>query len=163
MAGDISADAPAARIVLDTNVCLDLLVFDDPRIAPLAHALQSQRVIAVATAETREEWVRVLGYPILRLDTDRRRALTAAFDALVHYTDDSPCSGPDAIADKRLPRCIDSDDQKFLDLARSSGARWLLSRDRDLLVLAARCRRDGRFWVMSPQAWADDVNPSATP
>ena len=51
------------------------------------------------------------------------------------------------------PRCRDPDDQKFLDLAASSGARWLLSRDDHLLSLARRTRRDGLFEIVTPQAW----------
>ncbi len=143
--------------MLDTNVCLDLLVFADPRVAHLASALRSRRVIAMASAETRAEWQRVLGYPTLRLDSDRRVALTGAFDALVH---NGGRAGETTVATRKtaaLPRCVDPDDQKFLELARDTGARWLLSRDRDLLQLAARCRRDGHFVILTPQTWADGL------
>lgn len=152
------------RIVLDTNVCLDLLLFADPRVELLAQALRSRQIIAMANSETRAEWRRVLGYPTIRLDSERRDALIEAFDALVfECADDTPGALASINATVPLPRCSDTDDQKFLELARSTGARWLLSRDRDLLVLAARCRRDGIFSILTPQAWANEFAGSTAP
>lgn len=157
MPGDTTAGAHAARrIVLDTNVCLDLLLFADSRVAPLARALVSGQVIAAANADTRAEWQRVLGYPALRLEPQRRDGLVEAFDALVLDIGETPVPAALRTVDLPLPRCIDPDDQKFLELARDTGASWLLSRDRDLLVLAARCRRDGMFSVLTPQVWAEE-------
>ncbi|MGV8941454.1 MAG: PIN domain-containing protein [Lysobacter sp.] len=146
------------RIVLDTNVCLDLLLFEDPRVDALATALRTGSVVAVIDAECRAEWLRVLGYPALRLDDTRRAALMEAFDALMYpLAADEPRRGG-----KPPPRCIDPDDQKFLQLAHDTRAHWLLSRDRHLLVLAARCRRDGLFEILTPQAWAVSFTDAAT-
>ncbi|QOW20275.1 PIN domain-containing protein [Lysobacter ciconiae] len=144
------------RIVLDTNVCLDLLLFDDPGVATLAQALLSGRLIAVANADTRAEWRRVLAYPVLRLDPRRQGELIDSFDALVADVAAAPAAARSMTADPPLPRCSDPDDQKFLELTRDAGARWLLSRDRDLLVLAKRCRRLGLFSVMTPHAWSNE-------
>ncbi len=136
------------RIVLDTNVCLDLFVFADPRVATLRAALRSGEVVAVTDAACREEWLRVLEYPQLRLDEAARSAAVAAFDAQVRLL---PASvAPEGV----LPRCADPDDQKFLQLAHACGARWLLSRDDALLVLARRMRREGLFEILLPDAWA---------
>ena len=143
----------AERIVLDTNVCLDLLLFNDPAVATLAQALRSGELIAVANVGTRAEWRRVLAYPALRLDSKRQGELIDAFDVLVLDVA-ATLAAKSMTADVPLPRCGDPDDQKFLELARDAGARWLLSRDRDLLGLATRCRRLGLFSVMTPQAWA---------
>ena len=152
-----------APIVLDTNVCLDLLVFADPRVVPLGKALEEGHVIAIANRETREEWIRVLAYPALRLDIKRRAVLLEAFDDLVQCAGKPAAAGANALAATTLPRCGDPDDQKFLELARDASARWLLSRDRDLLLLAARCRRDGLFSILTPQSWADEFDgPSTT-
>jgi putative PIN family toxin of toxin-antitoxin system len=146
--GPVGPAAP--RIVLDTNVCLDLLLFEDPRVNLLAEALRSGNVVAVVDEDCRAEWLRVLGYPALRLQDPRRSALIDAFDALMQpvSTDANRRDG------KPPPRCVDPDDQKFLRLAHATGARWLLSRDQHLLVLAARCRRDGLFEILTPQDWA---------
>ena len=39
--------------------------------------------------------------------------------------------------------CRDPDDQKFIDLALSTQARWLISRDKALLALAKRAKPRG--------------------
>ena len=52
-------------LVIDTNIVLDMWVFDDPRSRPLNEALQSGGLRWLASAEMREELLRVLGYPHL--------------------------------------------------------------------------------------------------
>lgn len=149
---------PVASIVLDTNVWLDLLLFGDPRAAALAAALHDRRVAAVANAECRSEWLQVLHYPQLQLSDDRRTRLSQAFDSLA-------CLLPEGAVAREtspLPRCADRDDQKFLQLAFDSGARWLLSRDRDVLALGRRTARAGWFEIVTPQAWSfptEDAGP----
>ncbi|MFC3550167.1 putative toxin-antitoxin system toxin component, PIN family [Lysobacter cavernae] len=140
----------APRVVLDTNACLDLFVFRDPRVAALLTALQTGDVIAVTDRDCREEWLRVLAYPQLQLYQAAQTAAREAFDALVHCLQDvapEPASCP-------LPRCADPDDQKFLELALASGARWLLSRDDALLRLGRRTQRAGLFEILHPRSWA---------
>lgn len=138
------------RIVLDTNVCLDLFVFDDPRCARLRDALQAGEVVAVTDDACRDEWLRVLRYPELGLDETMREGAAARFDATIRHR----ASLPAHVADRpSLPRCRDPDDQKFLELATDAEARWLLSRDEHLLALARRMQRDGWFEILTPQAW----------
>ena len=146
----ISSDQTVPRIVLDTNVCLDLFLFHDPACAVLLAALQSGRVRAVTRADCRDEWLRVLHYPQLPIDADMRPALVAAFDALIQTL---PCTSPpdNQVA---LPRCADADDQKFLELALQAGARWLLSKDNELLKLDRRTDQTGLFRILLPQAWS---------
>ncbi|QDH69379.1 putative toxin-antitoxin system toxin component, PIN family [Marilutibacter alkalisoli] len=139
--------ATPPRIVLDTNAWLDLLVFDDPRIIAIGTAIRSGQVETVTNADCREEWRRVLGYPLLALESDRQRSLLQAFDASAVHLD----TRPDETA--TLPRCRDPDDQKFLELAHASGARWLVSRDKALLRLNRHTRRDGLFAILVPEAW----------
>jgi len=153
------------RLVLDTNVCLDLFVFGDPRCVALREALRSASVEAVTDEACRDEWLAVLEYPQLALDAARQAAALAAYDALLRLWLPSPrrkleSSDCDALMHEsragspRLPRCADADDQKFLELAQASGAQWLLSRDRELLKLARRTRRGHGFDVVTPQDWA---------
>lgn len=141
--------ASPPRVVLDTNVCLDLFVFADPRCSELAEALQSGAVEAVTVAACAEEWRMVLDYPQLALEEVVRAHAIAVFDAIVRRL-------PEArMAKVRLPRCADPDDQKFLELAACAGARWLLSRDRALLAWNRRCLREHGFAIMTPQAWRE--------
>jgi len=149
--GAMTADHPPPRIVLDTNVCLDLFVFHEPQSAALHVAMQRGTIEAVTRADCREEWLRVLHYPQLPVTDAARPAIEAAFDALVRCLQDELATAP---ADVPLPRCADPDDQKFLELAQASGARWLVSKDNELLKLAPRCARDALFWIGLPQAWS---------
>ena len=137
------------RIVLDTNAWLDLLLFEDPRAAALRAALRDGAVRAVVNAACRAEWQRVLRYPQLQLDEDRGTRLSQAFDELAHLLPDGCMREPEP-----LPRCADRDDQKFLQLAFDSGARWLVSRDREVLALGRRTARAGWFEIVTPQAWS---------
>jgi putative PIN family toxin of toxin-antitoxin system len=135
--------------VLDTNVWLDLLVFRDPRAAGLEAALRAGDTVAVVDDACRAEWQRVLHYATLALDADRRTAIEAEFERLTHCVDSARAPQP-------LPRCQDPDDQKFLELALASGARWLVTRDRALLALARRVSRAGWFEILEPREWALD-------
>ena len=141
------------RVVLDTNVCLDLFVFCDPRRAALAAALEDGRIAAVTRADCRSEWLAVLQYSRFALDDLRRGQAAARFDMLVRCLDDGDAAVSANVAATVLPRCSDKDDQKFLELARNSGAALLLTKDRALLKLAGKCRRAGLFTILDPQAW----------
>jgi predicted nucleic acid-binding protein len=138
--------ASAKPIVLDTNVCLDLFVFRDPRWASLLAALESGTVDAVTRADCRDEYLHVLHYPHLPLDDSTRPDAAARFDALIRVV------APESRA-VRLPVCTDRDDQKFLELARDIGAAVLVTKDKALLKLAKRTFRDGLFRIMLPEAW----------
>jgi putative PIN family toxin of toxin-antitoxin system len=133
-------------IVLDTNVCLDLFVFRDPRWASLLAALDSGAVEAVTRADCRDEYLIVLHYPHLPLDESTRPEAAARFDALIRVV------APDSRA-ICLPVCTDRDDQKFLEIARDAGAAILITKDKALLKLARRAAREGLFRIMTPEAW----------
>ena len=51
--------------VIDTNIVLDLWLFEDPATMPLRAALQSGAISHLATANMRDELERVLAYPHL--------------------------------------------------------------------------------------------------
>ena len=143
-------DLPVPRIVLDTNVCLDLFLFRDPACMPLLAALQAGTVQAVTRADCRAEWHRVLHYPQLPIDDATRPGVAAAFDRLIHDLPETTTIPGEAL----LPRCADPDDQKFLELALAARASWLLSKDNELLKLDRRTRGAGLFPILLPQAWS---------
>ena len=137
------------RLVLDTNVWLDLLWFRDPACAAVETMLEAGVAIALSRADCRTEWLRVLQYDTLRLGEAERVRLDAAHLALTTCIDDAVATRAAA-----LPRCADPDDQKFLELARDGAATALLTRDRALLALARRCRRDHAFDIVTPVEFA---------
>lgn len=144
------------RIVLDTNVCLDLFVFRDPRWTLLLEAMKNGQVEAVTRDDCRMEWSIVLGYSHLKLDEAARAQVSAEFDALIRC---HPMPAADAVPVK-LPICKDKDDQKFLELSRDVQADVLITKDKALLKLARKTRRDGLFSIMTPEAWTlETANP----
>ena len=143
-----SVSAPSVpAIVLDTNVVLDWLVFKDPSAHALAAAIRRRQVRWVATAAMRGELVDVLqrGLAAAR-GADIVEAL-CTWDACVE-----PCAEPPVQPVTTALRCTDADDQKFLDLALATRARWLLSRDRAVLRLARRAALRGTT-IAVPEAW----------
>lgn len=137
------------RVVLDTNVCLDLFVFRDPRWAALHEALKKGEIEAVTRDDCRMEWNIVLHYPHLKLDDNTRVRVATEFDALIC------CHPPLAIGAEeiKLPICKDRDDQKFLELSRDAQAAVLITKDKALLKLAGKTRRNGLFSIMTPETW----------
>ncbi|TXI62155.1 MAG: PIN domain-containing protein [Limnohabitans sp.] len=123
--------------VLDTNIVLDLWVFDDPASTPLRESLQEGETQWLATAAMREELARVLDYPhIARRLTARAMAadvVLAHFDRHAQLHADAP---------KAPYTCKDADDQKFIDLAVQHGAA-LHSKDAQVLCMKNRLARCG--------------------
>ncbi|MBW8316426.1 MAG: putative toxin-antitoxin system toxin component, PIN family [Thiobacillus sp.] len=119
-------------LVLDTNVVLDLFVYEDPATLPLRATLAEPQSRWLATPVMREELRRVLAYPqvIKRLEARSltAEAVLAAFDARVQLADTAP---------KAPYTCKDADDQKFIDLAVAHTA-VLLSKDKAVLCMAKR-------------------------
>jgi putative PIN family toxin of toxin-antitoxin system len=141
------------RIVIDTNVCLDLFVFHDPRWAALLNALKMREVEAVTRDDCRTEWLRVLEYSHLPLDAHSRPAVAAEFDALITRI----ASGIlQPRGDVILPICSDPDDQKFLELARDADAQTLITKDKALLKLGKKTARAGLFSIVPPEKWMPD-------
>lgn len=137
----------STRIVIDTNVCLDLFVFRDPHCARLYAALLAGTIEAVTREDCRNEWLHVLDYPNLPLDdTSKKQALTE-FDSLIACITPEPQSTP-------LPLCTDRDDQKFLELTRDAKAKCLVTKDKALLKLGRKVAQSGLFEIRRPQAWA---------
>ena len=134
------------RVIIDTNVCLDLFVFHDPRWAPLLAALEAGAVEAVTRDDCRNEWLRVLDYPHLPLDEASKQQAATRFDALIVRIAPTPHATP-------LPICTDRDDQKFLELARDAEAQCLITKDKALLKLARKTARAGLFAIVKPESW----------
>ena len=120
------------KIVLDTNIVLDLYVFNDPTTIALRNVLASRQLNWLATPPMREELERVLAYPqsvisLMYHQTDAA-AVLAQFDA--------HCATV-VVAPKASVTCKDPDDQKFIDLAVAHRA-CLLSKDRAVLCMRKR-------------------------
>jgi putative PIN family toxin of toxin-antitoxin system len=131
--------------VLDTNVWLDWLVFDDPGIAALRAACLGGSIEVVIDAECEAELERVLGYRFYRevLPIEKQAACLAECRRIARRLD-APAEGAPAC---KLPSCRDPDDQKFLELARAARADALVTKDEALLELS---RRGLPFLIVKP-------------
>lgn len=120
------------RLVLDTNVVIDLLHFRDVRTAWLPDAVAGGRVRCFTDAACLAELKRVLAYPAFRLAAPERETIERDYLAWAERCE------ADRDATTALPRCRDADDQKFLELASRCTADALVTRDKELLRLARR-------------------------
>jgi putative PIN family toxin of toxin-antitoxin system len=146
-----SPAARALRVVLDSNVWIDILVFDDPHTRPIRAALESGALEALIDARCLAELTYVLDYPqFAKREIDNTAAL-ATVARLAQLVEGAPGPTPTPAEDARpLPKCKDRDDQKFLELAHAAKADWLVSKDRAVLKLARRIARDFGFQIAQP-------------
>jgi putative PIN family toxin of toxin-antitoxin system len=123
--------------VIDTNIVLDLWLFEDPATVPLRAALQCGRITHLATSSMREELARVLTYPhILKR---MAKSNTQAQDILQRFDEHLLAAEPAA---KAPCTCKDPDDQKFIDLAVAHAVP-LLSKDAAILCMKKRLLQAG--------------------
>jgi putative PIN family toxin of toxin-antitoxin system len=123
--------------VIDTNIVLDLWLFEDPATVPLRTALQSGRITHLATCSMREELARVLTYP--HIVKRMAKSHIQAQDILQRFDEHLLAAEPAA---KAPCTCKDPDDQKFIDLAVAHGVP-LLSKDAAILCMKKRLLQAG--------------------
>lgn len=134
-------------LVLDTNVCLDLFVFDDMHTRPIMAALQAGQVRAITRSDCRDEWLAVLHYRHLPLNDENRPQAIAMFDRYIEVINPTEKG-------TRLPACSDKDDQKFLQVARDAQADFLITKDKALLKCAKKTAQAGLFTIILPKRFA---------
>ena len=117
------------KLVLDTNIVLDLWVFGEQAVAPLRDFLAAGKANWFCTAAMRDELACVLRYEQIGARMAAAKVLPQevleAFDRHATLVDTPPPA---------LFKCRDPDDQKFVDLAVARAA-TLLSKDKALLAL----------------------------
>ena len=163
--------AGVTRLVLDTNVWLDWLVFDEPALAPLRAAHAAGRVEVVMDDACEAELASVLAYDLGKHTIgaeaqakclERCRRIARRVDATLGETAAASTSAATATSEvaaagagsgapgaASLPRCRDPHDQKFLELALAAQADVLVTKDQALLELA---RRKLPFRIAPPHA-----------
>ena len=123
---------PLQTIVLDTNIVLDVFVFNDLAAEPLREALLSNQLDWLVTQPMRDELARVLAYP--KIAARLAYYKLSVSDVLARF-DKHSCLVE--IAPKASVTCSDADDQKFIDLAVQCNA-LLLSKDKDVISMKKR-------------------------
>ncbi len=122
-------------VVLDTNILLDILVFDDERAHPLRAALANQELDAVATKNTIEEFADVISRPQFDLDEETQKETILQWQSWSRVIDD---------LDLQVApwKCKDRDDQVFINLAFTLKPSTLISKDKLVLKIAKRAQKE---------------------
>ena len=128
------------RLVLDTNVVLDLFHWGNVDAVPIMAALEAGQIECLADRRTLDELQRVLTYPQLKLTPEMIVDRYRRYSSLVQLVDEGEAPP--------LPRCKDRDDQMFLELAARCGADVLVSKDKALLKLRGRTKLS--FQILKP-------------
>lgn len=123
------------RLVLDTNVILDLLVFKEPSTEPIRLALEAQQVDAVRTAASLIELMDVIGRPAFKLSPEDQEVIIQTWVSSTRVLEN-------AAIEEAPFTCHDPDDQVFINMAYSVRPALLFSKDRRVLELQRRALRE---------------------
>lgn len=126
--GSVTERDPPRRVVLDTNVVASALLFPGPTMARLRRAWMDGSIVPLVCRETTLELVRVLAYPKFGLSQDEHAQLLADYLPWCEVVTVD-------LKRPRGPRCRDSHDQVFVELAIEGRAECIVSGDRALLEL----------------------------
>jgi putative PIN family toxin of toxin-antitoxin system len=124
------------RLVLDTNVILDLLVFKDPSTEPIRLMLDAKLVDAVRSEASMLELVDVIQRPIFKLSQQEQEMILQAWEGVSRLLENTAIESAPFI-------CRDLDDQIFLDMAYSIRPAVLFSKDLRVLELRASAKGHG--------------------
>ena len=124
------------RLVLDTNVILDLLVFQDPAAEVVRMALDAKLVDAVRSEASMLELVDVIQRPIFKLSQQEQEMILQAWESLTRLLENTAIESAPFI-------CRDLDDQIFLDMAYSIRPAVLFSKDLRVLELRVSAKGHG--------------------
>jgi len=118
-------------VIFDTNVLLDIFVFNDFRAIHIKAALVDKQLKALATPKTIEEFADVISRPLFSLGQSTQEQILNEWRNLASIVQDETLNSAPW-------QCQDSDDQVFLNLAYTSKPCLLLSKDNELLKLAKK-------------------------
>lgn len=122
-------------VVLDTNILLDIFVFNDERAANLKEVLLNGGISAAASQRTLLEFADVISRPLFELDEATQAVILGHWQSMAQLHDDSNLSPAPW-------KCQDPDDQVFLDLAYRLRPSILISKDNSLLCIASRAAQE---------------------
>ena len=124
------------RLVLDTNIILDLLVFQDPAAEVIQMVLDAKLMEAVRTEASMLELMDVIQRPNFKLSKEQQQIILKQWESSSRLLDNS--------AIESAPfTCRDPDDQVFIDMAFSIRPALVLSKDLRVLELGAIAQRHG--------------------
>ena len=143
------------RWVLDTNVVIDWLMFNDPYMAPLRERVVDGRLIVLTHDPAIAELKRVLAYRQLKLDAARQEQIFSRYRSLTSVVAlPAGASVKNLMTPGDFPRCRDRDDEHFIALAFHQKADALVSRDNAVFGMKSRVAKFGLTILNVQQAIA---------
>ena len=112
------------RLVADTNILLSGIFYENGNEAQILRLFLDDKAILLASLDTLEELREALTRPKFKLTPAESLAL---FQMVLSRSEIL------LTLEEAAGKCRDKDDQKFLDLAQSGSADYLVTGDRDLL------------------------------
>ena len=122
-------------VVLDTNILLDILVFNDERAADLKQAILSRTIKPIASQKTLAELADVISRPRFELSQAMQVEILQQWHSVISLLDDSQLASAPW-------KCQDQDDQIFLDLAYQLRPAILISKDKAVLEIASQAMQE---------------------
>ena len=126
-------------IILDTNILLDIFVFEDVRADRLRNAVLNRQIKTYSNQTSVEELADVISRPLFDLEEGQQAEIMGQWQSLSQ-----------SIEDPKLEpapwKCQDPDDQVFLDLAFTVRPSILISKDNAVLKLATQALKEG-VWI----------------
>lgn len=130
------------KVLLDTNTVLSALLFNQPKLSQLRTLWQSGKIIPLGSKATISELIRVLTYPKFKLSISEQQSF---IDEYLPYI--QTISMIEKMIDTSI--CRDINDMMFLELAFAGKTDYLITGDKDLLVLQQRFA----FQIIAPAAF----------
>jgi putative PIN family toxin of toxin-antitoxin system len=124
------------RLVLDTNIILDLLVFKDPSAEPIQLLLDAKLVDAVRSEASMLELIDVIQRPAFKLSQEEQERILQVWESSARLMEN-------AAIESAPFTCRDPDDQVFINMAYSLRPALLLSKDLRVLELQAIAKQHG--------------------
>jgi putative PIN family toxin of toxin-antitoxin system len=122
-------------VILDTNILLDILVFDEELAHPLREALEMKSVDAVSTPRMVDEFLDVIARPQFELSAGDQETIATQWSVWCRLVDDESL--------QPAPwKCRDRDDQVFINLSYALRPATLISKDKQVLKLAKRAIKE---------------------
>ena len=121
----------AIKVVLDTNTVLSALLFNQSKLSQFRILWQSGKIIPLGSKATISELIRVLTYAKFKLSSTEQQSLLNDYLAYIQTINNI-----EKMTDPSV--CRDINDVMFLELAIAGKADYLITGDKDLLVLQQR-------------------------
>lgn len=126
-------DSPAPRVVIDTSVTLPILIRQEPGTSRLLQLWQNNRILPLHNRDTIAELRgKLLEHSPTAKHLQAVRFAETALGQYLRWSQEVPLQQPDST---NRPQCRDPSDQKFVDLAITGYADFLITGDQDLLTL----------------------------